>query len=62
MHTLFTHTPRRLPTQIQKKKVWEAVQPELATDAQRVAGFNGHAMRTSAGVVTAETLAGGSIS
>lgn len=50
------------PPQLQKKKIWEAVQPLLKTDAQRVAGFQGRAMMTSAGPVTAATLAGANIS
>ncbi len=47
---------------MQKKKIWEAVQPLLKTDGDRVAGFNGKVMLTSAGPVTAATLAGASIS
>lgn len=48
--------------QLQKKKIWEAVQPLLKTDAQRVAGFQGATMLTSAGPVTAATLADANIS
>ena len=47
---------------MQKKKIWEAVQPLLKTDGDCVAGFNGRVMLTSAGPVTAATLAGASIS
>ena len=49
------------PNQVQKKKMWEAVQPLLKTDEGRVAGFNGQPMLTSAGTVTAATLAGATI-
>lgn len=37
------------PNQIQKKKIWEQVQPHLATDASGVAAPDTHFMRTSAG-------------
>ncbi|GAB4822132.1 hypothetical protein N2152v2_009178 [Parachlorella kessleri] len=50
------------PNQLQKKKIWEAVQPLLKTDGERVAGFQGRPMLTSAGPVTASTLAGANIS
>ena len=40
----------------------EEVQPLLATDAGRVAGYAGRAMMTSAGPVTAASLAGARIS
>jgi aminoacyl tRNA synthase complex-interacting multifunctional protein 1 len=42
-----------VPNQLQKKKIWEACQPLLRTDAGGVAGFQGAAMMTSAGAVTA---------
>ncbi len=48
--------------QVQKKKIWEAVQPDLRTSAERVAGWRGAPMLTSAGPVTAATLADGNIS
>lgn len=48
--------------QLQKKKIWEAVQPLLKTDADRVATFEGRQMLTSAGPVTAASLSGASIS
>ena len=63
-----THPPHPTPphptcgAQVQKKKLWEAVQPLLRTDAERVARFQGEAMRASTGVVTCATLAGASIS
>lgn len=50
------------PNRVQKKKLWEVVQPDLKTDADRVAGFKGLQMLTSAGPVTASTLAGANIS
>ena len=48
--------------QVQKKKLWEAVQPELKTDAEGVASFKGITMLTSAGAIKAPTLTGGNIS
>ena len=50
------------PNQVDKKKMWEEVQPLLRTDGARVAGFNGAPMMTSAGAVTAASLAEASIS
>lgn len=46
---------------MQKKKLWEAVQPLLKTDGAKVATFKGRAMTTSAGPVTAATLTNASI-
>lgn len=46
---------------VQKKKLWEAVQPLLKTDGAKVATFKGRAMTTSAGPVTAATLTNASI-
>ena len=48
--------------QVQKKKIWEAVQPDLKTGADRVAAWQGSPMLTSAGPITAATLANGNIS
>ena len=48
--------------QVQKKKIWEELQPMLLTDDSRVAGFNGVPMLTSAGPVTAGTLTAAHIS
>ena len=48
--------------QVQKKKIWEAVQPDLKTGADRVAAWQGAPMLTSAGPITAATLANGNIS
>lgn len=48
--------------QIQKKKIWEELQPDLKTDGDRLATWQGHSMQTSAGAVTADSVAGGGIS
>ncbi|KAK9664920.1 hypothetical protein RND81_14G077300 [Saponaria officinalis] len=48
--------------QIQKKKVWELVQPHLKTDAGRVAMLDGHYMMTSAGPVVSTSLTNANIS
>jgi len=50
------------PNQIQKKKVWEAIQPELKVSDSKIAGWKGSEMITSAGKVTAASLGGGNIS
>eukprot|EP00884_Botryococcus_braunii_P019967 jgi/Botrbrau1/6654/Bobra.0202s0002.1 len=50
------------PNQIQKKKVWEEVQPELKTDAGGVAVYRGVAMLTTAGAVRAASLTGANVS
>lgn len=47
---------------VQKKKLWEAVQPDLKTSADKMAGFKGATMMTSAGPITAQTLAAANIS
>eukprot|EP00878_Enallax_costatus_P027717 GHUV01029865.1.p2 GENE.GHUV01029865.1~~GHUV01029865.1.p2 ORF type:complete len:113 (+),score=41.29 GHUV01029865.1:550-888(+) len=44
-----------------KKKIFEQVQPDLATNADRVACYKGVPLMTSAGPVKAATVAGGSI-
>lgn len=44
-----------------KKKVWEAVQPELGTDGACVACYRGAALATAAGPCTVRTVAGGTI-
>eukprot|EP00887_Chlorella_sp_A99_P006267 scaffold3.g6267.t1 len=49
------------PNQVQKKKMWEAVQPLLRTRDDGVAAFDGTPMLTSAGPVTAATLTGATI-
>ncbi|KAL9237561.1 hypothetical protein vseg_012094 [Gypsophila vaccaria] len=48
--------------QIQKKKVWELVQPHLKTDAARVAMLDGCHMMTSAGPVVSTSLINANIS
>ncbi|KAM7524408.1 hypothetical protein LguiA_014310 [Lonicera macranthoides] len=51
------------PNQVQKKKIWELVQPHLKTDASCVAALGGvHIMRTSAGVVVSPSLKDANIS
>jgi hypothetical protein len=59
------HTPQPAPqpaNRVDKKKMWEAVQPDLKTSAEGVAGYKGAAMTTSAGPVTAKTLRSANIS
>ena len=49
--------------QIDKKKIWQELQPLLKTDGDKTAVFQGeHIMMTSAGPVTAESLTGANIS
>lgn len=48
--------------QVQKKKIWESVQPHLKTTDDCVAVLGIHPMRTSAGMVTCKTLKNGRIS
>jgi hypothetical protein len=47
---------------VQKKKLWEAVQPDLKTAADRTASYKGAVMMTTAGPVTAKSLAAANIS
>jgi hypothetical protein len=49
------------PNPLQKKKVWEGVQPLLRTDAALAANFKGAVMQTAEGPVTAASLAGARI-
>lgn len=44
-----------------KKKIFETVQPEFATTAERVAVWRGVPFTTSKGVCTVRSVAGGSI-
>lgn len=56
---------RRAPVacrRVQKKKIWETVQPELRTTAEGVAAWKDLAMHTSAGAVTVKKLLNGRIS
>lgn len=48
--------------QVQKKKVWEAVQPDLKVLDSKVASWKGNEMVVAGGKVTAASLAGGGIS
>ncbi|KAK4758378.1 hypothetical protein SAY87_019679 [Trapa incisa] len=51
------------PNQVQKKKIWETVQPHLKTDASCKALLLGeHLMRTSVGVLTSSSLKNANIS
>ncbi|KAH6815910.1 Nucleic acid-binding [Perilla frutescens var. frutescens] len=51
------------PNQVQKKKIWELVQPHLKTDDSRVATLEAkHCMRTSAGLIISESLKNANIS
>ncbi|KAJ7248200.1 hypothetical protein O6H91_10G006300 [Diphasiastrum complanatum] len=51
-----------LPNQVQKKKIWETVQPELKVNDEGFATFQEKYMRTSGGVVTSKSLRCGNIS
>ncbi|KAH7281176.1 hypothetical protein KP509_36G033800 [Ceratopteris richardii] len=44
------------PNQLQKKKIWESIQPELKTSAECIVTFKGRPMRTSAGMVSCQSL------
>jgi len=44
-----------------KKRVFEAVQPDLATSAERVACYRGVPLATAQGPCTVPSIAGGSI-
>ncbi|KAL3506993.1 hypothetical protein ACH5RR_032375 [Cinchona calisaya] len=44
------------PNQIQKKKIWELVQPHLRTDDSCIAALGMHTMRTTEGVVVCRSL------
>lgn len=46
---------------MQKKKLWEAVQPLLKTDSEATARFKDDVMFTSAGPVRAASLKGATI-
>ncbi|MEW5302523.1 MAG: hypothetical protein WDW38_002320 [Sanguina aurantia] len=50
------------PNRVQKKKLWEGVQPLLKTNEQCIATFKGQQMFTSAGPVTTASLTNASIS
>ena len=48
-------------SQVQKKKLWEALAPRLHTDAACAAACDGRPMLTSGGAVTAASLANATI-
>lgn len=50
------------PNQIQKKKIWEQVQPHLKTDESCIAMLGEHKMRTSTGFVVCSSLKNANIS
>ncbi|KAL6003674.1 hypothetical protein ACLOJK_023908 [Asimina triloba] len=50
------------PNQVQKKKIWESVQPHLKTTESCVAVLGTHPMQTSAGVVVSGSLKNANIS
>ncbi|KAL6276403.1 hypothetical protein ACE6H2_020004 [Prunus campanulata] len=54
--------PPATANQIQKKKIWELVQPHLKTDDSCIAILGEHVMRTSAGVVISSSLKNANIS
>ncbi|KAL5708708.1 hypothetical protein ACHQM5_019474 [Ranunculus cassubicifolius] len=51
-----SQTPAATANQIQKKKIWESVQPKLRTDGSCVAALGDYVMRTSAGAVVSTSL------
>lgn len=48
--------------QVQKKKIWELVQPDLQTNSDRQVTYKGTVMNTGAGPVVASSLANAKIS
>ncbi|XP_056172396.1 uncharacterized protein LOC115677068 [Syzygium oleosum] len=54
--------PPATPNQVQKKKIWESVQPHLKTDASCNAVLGDHFMRTSLGAVVCKSLKNANIS
>ncbi|KAF8041423.1 hypothetical protein BT93_A0116 [Corymbia citriodora subsp. variegata] len=54
--------PPATPSQVQKKKIWESVQPHLKTDASCNAMLGDNFMRTSLGVVVCKSLKNANIS
>lgn len=55
-------TEAATPNQVQKKKIWESVQPHLKTTDEGVAVLGNHPMRTQAGVITCRSLNNANIS
>jgi hypothetical protein len=62
LHSLLLQAAPAEANRVQKKKLWEGVQPDLKTSGDKVAGYKGAAMMTSAGPITAKTLAAANIS
>lgn len=52
----FSSSVFSLLLQVQKKKMWESVQPLLKTDESGVSMLKEHLMRTSSGLVTSKSL------
>ncbi|CAH9141898.1 unnamed protein product [Cuscuta epithymum] len=50
------------PNQVQKKKIWEWVQPQLRTNDSYVVMLGAHCMRTPLGVVVCSSLANANVS
>ncbi|CAN8254162.1 unnamed protein product [Cochlearia groenlandica] len=50
------------PNKVQKKKIWESVQPLLKTDGSGFSMLKEHSMRTSSGLVTSKSLKDANIS
>ena len=50
------------PAQVQKQKIWEAIQPKFSTSGSCVAMFEGKPMTTAAGALSAPSVADGAIS
>ncbi|CAM6051377.1 unnamed protein product [Sphagnum compactum] len=50
------------PNQVQKKKIWETIQPLLKTTDECTAVFQDRPMRVSAGIVTCKSLKGANVS
>jgi hypothetical protein len=48
--------------QVQKKKIWESIQPLLKTTDDCAAVFQDKPMRAATGIVTCESLKGGNVS
>lgn len=48
--------------QVQKKKIWESIQPLLKTTEECAAVFQDKPMRASTGIVTCASLKGGNVS
>lgn len=49
------------PNQLQKKKIWEGIQPHLRTSEENVVTFKERPMRTSTGLVMCKSLKGANV-